>query len=61
LDIGITRGAYPFAKTHGKGERPTRSVVRTFSLTAASLDSLLSIMNLFDIGAVWKIPMALYV
>ena len=30
-DIGITGGAFPFAKIHSKGERPTRSAVRTSS------------------------------
>ena len=30
-EVGITRGAFPFAKIHSKGERPTRSAVRTSS------------------------------
>jgi hypothetical protein len=30
-DIGITGGAFPFAKIHSKGERPTRSAVCTSS------------------------------
>lgn len=31
LDIGITGGAFPFAKIHSRGERPTRSTVCTSS------------------------------
>jgi hypothetical protein len=31
LMIGNTEGAYPFTKIHFKGERPTRSAVRTSS------------------------------
>ena len=30
-EAGNTGGAFPFAKTHWKGERPTRSAVRTSS------------------------------
>ena len=30
-DVGITGGAFPFAKIHSKSERPTRSAVRTSS------------------------------
>ena len=31
-EVGSTRGAYPFAKIHYKGERPTQSAVCTSSL-----------------------------
>jgi hypothetical protein len=31
LEVGNTGGAFPFAKTHAKGERPTRSAVCTSS------------------------------
>ena len=30
-EVGNTGGAFPFAKIHSKGERPTRSAVRTSS------------------------------
>src|SRR6267143_3869533 len=30
-DVEITGGAFPFAKIHSKGERPTRIAVRTSS------------------------------
>jgi hypothetical protein len=39
-EVGNAVGAFPFAKTHGKGERPTRSAVCTSSLAASVLDSL---------------------
>ena len=31
-DVGISEGAFPFAKIHSRGERPTRSAVCTFSV-----------------------------
>ena len=42
-EVGNGVGAFPFAKTHCKGERPTRSAVCTSlasSLAAAALDGL---------------------
>jgi len=42
-EVGIAGGAFPFAKIHSGGERPTRSAVCTSfgpSLAAALLDGL---------------------
>jgi hypothetical protein len=50
LEIGNTGGAYPFTKIHLKGERPTRSAVRTSSPLCSlrpCWTAFLSILRLF--------------
>jgi hypothetical protein len=44
-DVGITGEAFPFAKIHCMGKRPTQSAVCTSSLTAAALTAFLNILQ----------------
>jgi len=48
LEIGSAGGAYPFAKTHGKGELPTRSKVCTSS-------TLCSLRPYLGQGVSWRV------